>query len=73
MDQHESLQRGEELPLKVTLSHYVSNTTAAAGVLMMDPISPKISSGGGCACACVTVVCGSRAGVSLCVRVCCVL
>lgn len=46
VDQHESLQRGEELPLKVTLSHYVSNTAAAAGVLIMDPVAPKISNGG---------------------------
>ena len=37
VDQHESLQRGEELPLTVTLSHYVSNTPAAPGILVMEP------------------------------------
>lgn len=46
VDQHESLQRGEDLPLKVTLSHYVSAAAAAPGVLVMEPSSPKISSGG---------------------------
>lgn len=52
VDQHESLQRGEELPLKVTLSHYVSNAAAAPGVLVMEPVSPKISNGGGRVRAC---------------------
>ena len=46
VDQHESLQRGEELPLKVTLSHYVNNAAAGPGVLVMDPVAPKISNGG---------------------------
>lgn len=46
VDQHESLQRGEDLPLKVTLSHYVSNAAAAPGVLVMEPVAPKITNGG---------------------------
>eukprot|EP00903_Cladosiphon_okamuranus_P007178 g6970.t1 len=47
VDQHESLQRGEELPLKVTLSHYVSNAAADPEVLVMEPVAPKISNGAG--------------------------
>ena len=46
VDQHESLQRGEDLPLKVTLSHYVSNAAAEPGVLIMEPAAPKIPTGG---------------------------
>lgn len=65
VDQHESLQRGEDLPLKVTLSHYVSATAAAPGVLVMDPVAPKISNGGKCVCVqvyvCVTLKNGGLA------------
>lgn len=46
VDQHESLQRGEELPLNITLTHYVSNTPAAPGVLIVDPASCAISKSG---------------------------
>lgn len=52
VDQHESLQRGEELPLNITLAHYVSNATAAPGVLVIEPSTCVISKsgrlGGGC-------------------------
>lgn len=46
VDQHESLQRGEELPLNITLSHYVSNAPAAPGCLVVDPSSCVISKSG---------------------------
>ena len=45
MDQHESLQRGEELPLNISLAHYVTNAPAS-GVLIVDPKCCSISKSG---------------------------
>lgn len=47
VDQHESLQRGEELPLEVTLTNYVSPTPVPPGVLMVDPSSSSINAKSG--------------------------
>ncbi|CAM9113936.1 unnamed protein product, partial [Ascophyllum nodosum] len=48
VDQHESLQRGEELPLNISLAHYVTNAPAS-GVLIVDPKCCSISKSGNCA------------------------
>lgn len=47
VDQHESLQRGEELPLNVTLMNYVSTNPVPAGVLIIDPANSCVISKSG--------------------------